>query len=940
MKKLICILLCAVMLTGVVAVQTVSVSAEGSRNMMAEYVLSNLGIITANTDMGSDLGQSITRARFAEMLAQILGVSETDAIYFDDVPTDHWAFGSVNALVDMGIVSRAADRKFNPDDFITYEQAYKMMLCAAGYGEYAEVTGGYPLGYSKLVGRFDLNENVSGNSGFVSYDDGISILWNGVTIPTYTVERFGADGAITYRVDDETLLGMYRDLYVGESVLTDYNGGTINGIEAEKNEVYMDGVRYLVDSAVNPEPFFARATEFLYEKKNETDDAKIVFIEADTKNNDVAEITSDSITAFNSGSYSIEYYKDASAGKISSIPINRGATVIYNGLPYTGEITKIFDKFADGTHRGTVAVVEYPDREDVVLIESYRPFVVSLVDSLGNIYNQYNRVDKVETDRAKAVKICDVMGVPSTHSIVAGDALMVGESMDKSIIRIMVAGFSVSGIVDTVSENGTKIVIDGKEYKADHTFAENGGKLEAGEAYSVAVDPYGYIIACKKTDGTALLKAGWIVKGTSVDGVFVKDMLFKIFDESGKMGEYGFADRVIFDGSSYEKTEITERIISGMAMPEVDNGKVGAQLIRFGLDSEGKIREVDSVVVGENENPDYTLTKHISAFERLGANNPNKLSRYISMNVGSGYERLINSDMPFSTTYTKMIKVPHTNADGNLQIRLLNGLNVSNNSTSFTTTGSDTGYVELKDASGNSVEATDGMYAVISSMLTGANYMEVYKWNAESVYAECVVVHEDGAVADKSWYMVKGISEAIDDSGEEVAMLETHAGSYRAECDLSDISEGDIVIIDKNSSTGNIMRVTKAYDASEDKMVNQSHPSYKSDYWWRASIDYPYGYVEYFQLTMGTAVDLKSGILFVDWEGDKDAFGNDDSKYDEAIYASKIPVTVYDKKDPRGEKVYSGSVADIITSMSAGEGSRVLHGFYSTNESGVFIIKK
>ena len=55
---------------------------------------------------------------------------------------------------ELGIISSAD--KFNPKEAITYEQAVKMLVCAAGYDNIAEMEGGYPLGYFNTASRLGL----------------------------------------------------------------------------------------------------------------------------------------------------------------------------------------------------------------------------------------------------------------------------------------------------------------------------------------------------------------------------------------------------------------------------------------------------------------------------------------------------------------------------------------------------------------------------------------------------------------------------------------------------------------------------------------------------------------------------------------------------------------------------------------------------------------
>lgn len=95
--------------------------------------------------------RSITRAEFAVMLARSLSLepSNTYKGTFRDLPASRaWAYPSIEALADVGIVHGTTDQKFHPDQSITREEVATFLIRALAYekdGEYMLVAKPKPF---------------------------------------------------------------------------------------------------------------------------------------------------------------------------------------------------------------------------------------------------------------------------------------------------------------------------------------------------------------------------------------------------------------------------------------------------------------------------------------------------------------------------------------------------------------------------------------------------------------------------------------------------------------------------------------------------------------------------------------------------------------------------------------------------------------------------
>ena len=80
---------------------------------------------------------------------------------FKDVAVNHWAYKYICAVKENGIVIGDDNGNFNPESNITNEEIVKMIVCLLGYGEMAEMQGGYPAGYTATATRIGITNNLN-----------------------------------------------------------------------------------------------------------------------------------------------------------------------------------------------------------------------------------------------------------------------------------------------------------------------------------------------------------------------------------------------------------------------------------------------------------------------------------------------------------------------------------------------------------------------------------------------------------------------------------------------------------------------------------------------------------------------------------------------------------------------------------------------------------
>lgn len=159
MKKVLSVILVIMQLFSITAfantVQLTDVQKED---------LYNLGIMTGDENGDLRLNDNITRAEAAKMICvagNINLLSDIEENLFKDVAANHWAYKYICAVKENGIVIGDDNGNFNPESNITNEEIVKMIVCLLGYGEMAEMQGGYPAGYTATASRIGITNNLN-----------------------------------------------------------------------------------------------------------------------------------------------------------------------------------------------------------------------------------------------------------------------------------------------------------------------------------------------------------------------------------------------------------------------------------------------------------------------------------------------------------------------------------------------------------------------------------------------------------------------------------------------------------------------------------------------------------------------------------------------------------------------------------------------------------
>lgn len=142
--------------------------------------LSNVGVIQGRGDGAFAPVDKTTRAEFCAFLARANGYNpnyyQQKELPFPDVDSNSWAAPYISFCYENGYINGMLDGTFCPDDYVTDEQAVKMVVCSSGVGDESLTAVGpkWYSGYLNVAEKYDLLNNTkvrvsnSANRAFVA----------------------------------------------------------------------------------------------------------------------------------------------------------------------------------------------------------------------------------------------------------------------------------------------------------------------------------------------------------------------------------------------------------------------------------------------------------------------------------------------------------------------------------------------------------------------------------------------------------------------------------------------------------------------------------------------------------------------------------------------------------------------------------------------------
>jgi len=499
MKRCNC-LIAALLLISLFAAPYVS-AEEPELESTAEYQkLAAFGIMKAEDDIV--YYDTITRGLFltyiircCDDIPKIIDVSQEESPFTDVT----WAGEDRDAIVlaeQLGIIDRAENGLFRPDDNITQPEMAKIVMNLLGYDEVCRMAGGFPMGYvSKAAEHGLFNGCAFTPEGYITKNGLAKLLMNMLESDMlYVKSIWYSNSKITrgYRkAEDKNYLNYVYDIYKTIGVVSSNEYTSINGTaEVSAGQVMIDGQIYDVAQTKAAE-LVGYSTECYYRYHADSGDREILYAQPYRKNRmitvDSEDVAASSVTA---GKFC--YYQD---GRSKSEQIPKSATLIYNGgqmkisaealCPELGTVTLI-DNDSDG-------------QIDVIRVMNYRTIQVSGIAKSSHTITDKLGGEAIELDPKNIDYdvILEKDGQPATFESIEVDDIIsyAASSGNKKDVKYgIISSKTVTGTLAAVAEDS--VTIGETEYPVDKTLQ---GSLSAGEEGEFYLDFKGRIVAKKST---------------------------------------------------------------------------------------------------------------------------------------------------------------------------------------------------------------------------------------------------------------------------------------------------------------------------------------------------------------------------------------------------------------------------------------------------------
>ena len=659
MKKLSRILAALVaftMLCGMVTItQAAQFSDVSSENKYLDSItiLSAFGIINGYEDGTFGPDKDVTRAEFATMLMRAMasaGIGSTDAAGtpFTDI-SGHWGISDIRTAYDLGIINGMTPTTFEPNSNVTYEQAFKMVVCALNYGGQSEAIYNsmvatnpsipWYYGYMQTARTLGLTDNVSVVNGQPAKRAHIAqMIYNALDVnmlekievaggePMYmeSNQNWLKDKLKVTRVQGELLADESNTISSdgatarpGYALLTDNSTNTKNSIK--KNGISLDGL-------------LGKSVEYYY--KTDIDGIKsLVLIYSKSGSNTSLKIDAsniDRITGNYADGYNVSYYESATDIKAKTLKVSPKPIISFNG-----EVRTDVSVSELNIEAGTLEFISNGGDYNKINVEAFETYVVKSVNKTDKYIVDIFRpsgsntlyLDDEASDYVINIKNASGSSIGITN-ISQYNVLTVKKgkgSANRTTYDITVSNKNVSGTIKEIDSEFLNI--NGTEYNISSYLNKYGSNaidsLNVGDSCKAYLDKDGNIAYVTKSASSSSF-FGYIATASISSDDIVRVAL--ISKKTPSMGSpyVNVAKKVKIDGISYSDSEEIIELLEESAKADNtnidDNGNRYSQLVKYTINAAGEITEIDTAVISEKEDPEDETTLKASDVKRSAGN--------------------------------------------------------------------------------------------------------------------------------------------------------------------------------------------------------------------------------------------------------------------------------------------------------------------------------
>lgn len=606
MKKMLCVIcsvVIALMPTGIFAQNTEeSYTRSEEQFVNGKYLTTAEKLLEAVIDTMPFESDAVTRGEFVSAVANIMLVSRgvsPENIYSDVSPDSEYASG-ITAAAQLGWISRG--EKFRPENEILLNEALKILISAANYGDRAIYNGGYPNGYILEARRLKLLNGIKEPDSFVTPGMAKIMLFNLLHVnmlKTTVLSKGNQSTGVKYEDVGEPILSYLYDIEEIEGVVneTSYNSFSYDSkVDTNAKYVAINGVRYKYEDVQYN--ILGRNVRAFVKKDGNSGTVVAMDTERDNKIFTCA-LYDLSMTSEGNITYSTD------SGKIRTINYT-GGIAVYNGRTLKSLSQDYFERdgyseFIDNDNDGIYEVVH---------ITSYGYVTVGNVDSLnrriGDANSAENSLDFSGCNDGM-VKFYDINGDEiSIYGIQAGMALETVVPEDTSFAVVSVIESNVTGVLESIGDDFFEI--DGTKYKTTQYFDKYcKADVVIGLNYKFYLGYGGRIVTA--VGGSDKYIYAFLIDAAMENGLD-GTVKIKIFDDGGHK-ILKLSDRIFIDGQKITKHEDVLLFLRDMMSDDA------TRMFRYKTNSAGVVNRMDFPL-------EYDYEKHAA----MTADEDNKMIYY------------------------------------------------------------------------------------------------------------------------------------------------------------------------------------------------------------------------------------------------------------------------------------------------------------------------
>ena len=526
--------------------------------------------------------EKMTRGDFAAVMADILPHGETDKAYFKDVYPGYKYYNQINKLAAQGIVGGISSDFFEPDKNIRFIDAMKIIMRELGYEKRISGAGGTDTEYYAEADRSGVLDGLSVKEQDFEIDrqTAAKLIYNALNTECLKEKEEYSSGKTFHReIKSEKFIEYALDIGIAEGVISENRFTKLTGKASLGRDAVAIGDKIYGGDEFSAAGMIGKYVVAFY--RLDDDDNSLCYAFSKYKNSEITVSARDILET--STLYRLNYADDS---KNRYCSIDAEADFLYNDV-FSGDITASDMK----PKKGYVTLIDNDNDGKYDVVKIYEYFNVAVKASEKNFFTVDDTDGKRYSFNAQDYDILSFVKndmQSSFTSIKSGCTLSVFISKDKKTGRIIISENTVKGKAEQISEDTA--VVGGKEYYLSDKLQT---VLSLGKEYEFYADYFGEL-ADIKTTKTQKEVYGYLLGALSDDDFASDDTVrLKILTEKEDIKELPAESRIKFyccsDGT-YERIPVLSLIdrlsdVSG-------THKVAKRLIKYSLNSEGKVTEV------------------------------------------------------------------------------------------------------------------------------------------------------------------------------------------------------------------------------------------------------------------------------------------------------------------------------------------------------------